>query len=198
MFRQRRADRYRRARNKLAENHAAKECLAVKSISRLGLGRKLLIELQGNRRQECALQRDIGCPQGEAVGGKSRPSRQNQIHRPSQSRPRTRASLPACRSPSRAGIASASLYGALRRGCPALGPTRHLRTCTLIPGLSSGFPVNSMPAASSAVLISTKLEVRLGGIPSKASYRFIVRALTPDLAANSSIDQPAAARAERI
>ena len=39
--------------------------------------------------------------------------------------------------------------------------------------------MNSMPAASSADLMSTKLDVRLGGSPSNASYLFIVRPLTP-------------------
>jgi hypothetical protein len=37
--------------------------------------------------------------------------------------------------------------------------------------------MNSMPADSRAALISTKLDVRLGGIPSRARYRFIVRLL---------------------
>jgi hypothetical protein len=55
-----------------------------------------------------------------------------------------------------------------------------------------------MPAASSADLMSTKLDVRLGGIPSSASYLFIVRPLTPDFWANRSIDHPTAARADRI
>jgi hypothetical protein len=58
--------------------------------------------------------------------------------------------------------------------------------------------VNSMPAASSADLMSTKLDVRLGGSPSNASYLFIVRPLTPDFWANCSIDHPTAARADRI
>ena len=49
--------------------------------------------------------------------------------------------------------------------------------------------MNSMPTASSADLISTKLDVRLGGSPSNASYLFIVRPLTPDFWANCSIDQ---------
>jgi hypothetical protein len=67
-----------------------------------------------------------------------------------------------------------------------------------IPGPSSGVPVNSMPAASSADFMSTKLDVRLGGNPSNASYLFIVRPLTPDFWANCSIDHPTAARADRI
>jgi hypothetical protein len=55
-----------------------------------------------------------------------------------------------------------------------------------------------MPAASSADLMSTKLDVRLGGTPSSASYLFIVRPLTPDFWASCSIDHPTAARADRI
>ena len=55
-----------------------------------------------------------------------------------------------------------------------------------------------MPAASSAAFTSKSVDVRLGGIPSKASNLLIVRALTPDFFASSSIDHPRAARAARI
>jgi hypothetical protein len=72
------------------------------------------------------------------------------------------------------------------------------RVRTRIPGLSSGVPMNSMPAASSAVFSSTNVEVRLCGIPSKDSNLLIVRTPKPDLSASSSMVQRSAALAERI
>jgi hypothetical protein len=67
-----------------------------------------------------------------------------------------------------------------------------------MPGLSSSVPMNSIPAASRAFLSSTKVEVRLEGIPSTASNLLIVRTPRPDFRASSSIVQRSAARAARI
>jgi len=58
--------------------------------------------------------------------------------------------------------------------------------------------MNSTPAASKAILRASRVEERLGGIPSKVSNRLIVRTPTPDLFANSSTDHRRPARAERI
>src|ERR1035437_7251481 len=57
-----------------------------------------------------------------------------------------------------------------------------------MPGRSVGEPMNSMPAASSAVFTSWSVEERLGGIPYAASKRLIVRAPTPEWSDNCSID----------
>jgi hypothetical protein len=67
-----------------------------------------------------------------------------------------------------------------------------------IPGSSLGEPMNWTPPATSAASISESVCVRPGGSPSTASRRIMVRALTPDLSANLSIDQFNAALPARI
>jgi hypothetical protein len=79
---------------------------------------------------------------------------------------------------------------------PHLSLVEARRSC--IPGRSVAEPVNAMPPASKAASTSKSVWVRPGGIPSTASRRIIVRALTPDFSAKSSMDQFKAARAARI
>jgi hypothetical protein len=83
-----------------------------------------------------------------------------------------------------------------------IATTRYLcrRFCkrSRIPGSSSGEPTNWIPPATNAASISDSVCVRPGGSPSTDSMRIIVRALTPDLSANSSIDQFNAALPARI
>jgi hypothetical protein len=67
-----------------------------------------------------------------------------------------------------------------------------------MPGRSVGEPMNSMPAASKAVLTSSRVDERLGGTSSTASNRLIVLAVTPALLASCSEVQRRAFRAERI
>ena len=67
-----------------------------------------------------------------------------------------------------------------------------------MPGRSSGVPMNSMPAASSADLIAFRFAAVLTGIPSRASIRLIVRELIDEAVASASMLQPKAARAHLI
>jgi len=76
------------------------------------------------------------------------------------------------------------------------------RVCHLVlmrmPGRSSGVPMNSMPAASRAVLMALRLAFVLLGTPAVASMRFIVRTLMELSEASCSMLQFSAARPERI
>ena len=67
-----------------------------------------------------------------------------------------------------------------------------------IPGRSVGDPMNSTPADSNAAFTSSRVDERLGGIPSTASKRLIVLAVTPAFLASCSVVQRRAFRAERI
>lgn len=67
-----------------------------------------------------------------------------------------------------------------------------------MPGRSSGEPMNSMPAASSADLMALRLAKVLTGAPPFASIRLIVLMLTEEACASTSMLQPKAARALRI
>jgi hypothetical protein len=58
--------------------------------------------------------------------------------------------------------------------------------------------MNLIPPDISAASISESVCARPGGRPSTASIRIMVRVLTPDLSANSSIDQFKAALPARI
>lgn len=66
------------------------------------------------------------------------------------------------------------------------------------PGLSSGEPMNSMPAASKALCKANKVWLRLVGTPSICSSRFIVGRLTPDRFETSCPVQRSKARAALI
>ena len=67
-----------------------------------------------------------------------------------------------------------------------------------MPGRSSGVPMNSMPAASRAVLMAWRLAFVLLGTPAAASIRIIVRLLIAVAEASCSMLQSNAARADRI
>jgi hypothetical protein len=90
-----------------------------------------------------------------------------------------------------------SREGRTHRGPAALGGC-DLRDWSRMPGLSSGVPMNSMPAASNAVFSCTNVEVRLCGNPSNCSNLLVVRTPKPDFSASSSIVHRSAALADRI
>ena len=78
-----------------------------------------------------------------------------------------------------------------------VSPVCHL-VLMRMPGRSSGVPMNSMPAASRAVLMALRLAFVLLGTPVVASMRFIVRTLMELSEASCSMLQFSAARPERI
>ncbi|MEO0792833.1 MAG: hypothetical protein AAFY27_09850 [Pseudomonadota bacterium] len=69
-------------------------------------------------------------------------------------------------------------------------------SCT--PGEATGSPMNSMPWASSAVLIFSSVPEREGGTPAATSNLCIVRRSTPDSSESSVAEIPSKLLAARI
>lgn len=67
-----------------------------------------------------------------------------------------------------------------------------------MPGRSSGVPMNSTPARSSADLMAASVDVWLGGTPSNVSRRLMVLKATPDRSAKLCADILSEAREARI